>query len=84
MSKWAWIITGLGVLATAAWCVIFFLVSPFYVLPGGIGGLALDALVYGWPFHISAIIAWKLPMEVKAKCFKCKWSELYQLDSPKL
>ncbi len=80
----AWLIAAAGVLATALWVVLFFTFSKFYLTPRGAGGLLLCAIVYGWPFYVSALIAWKLPLEVSSKCFKCHEKKLYKIGTPKM
>lgn len=84
IGKKAWLITGAGVLATALWVVLFFTFGDFYVTPSGGGGILLCALIYGWPFYVSALAAWKLPLEVTARCFKCKDKKHYKIGTPKM
>lgn len=80
----AWTIAAAGVLATAIWVVLFFTFSDFYISPRGARGVILCALIYGWPFFVSALIAWKLPLEVSSKCFKCGEKKLYTIGIPKM
>ncbi len=80
----AWLVAAIGIVATAIWIFLFFTFSEFYVTPGGLGGIIVFALIYGWPFYLSALIVWKMPMVVIAKCFKCKNKTLYKIGLPKL
>jgi len=84
IAKFAWIIAGIGVLATIVWIFLFLTFSEIYLTPRGLRGIIICALVYGWPFYISALIIWRLPMEVTAKCFKCKWKQTYKIGTPKI
>lgn len=77
-------IVAAGVPITALWVVLFFTFSDFYITPRGAAGVILCALVYGWPFYVAALIAWKLPLEVSSHCFKCKEKKLYKIGSPKM
>ena len=84
IGKKAWMVVAAGAVATAIWLTIFFLVSPFYIAPRGLGGIVLCALVYGWPLYVAALIAWKMPLVVQARCFKCKWNHQYIIGMPKI
>ena len=84
IGKRAWSITGVGILVTAIWFGLILKQSDFYILPGRGLGLIVAALLYGWPFYLSALIAWKLPLEVPSKCFKCKTKKTYKIGNPKM
>ncbi len=74
----------LGVPLTAVWLALFFLFSPVYVQPRGAGGIVLCLIVYGWPLYLMVLLARRCAEEVRAKCFKCDWNEVYRIETPKL
>ncbi|MGC6466803.1 MAG: hypothetical protein ACON38_12355 [Akkermansiaceae bacterium] len=84
IGKRAWMVAAAGVLATGLWVFFFLSNSDYYITPGKPVGLVLCALIYGWPFYLSALAAWKLPLEVSCKCYQCKKRRLFQIENPKI
>ena len=74
----------LGIPLTGIWLALFFLLSPVYIYPRGLGGILLCLLIYGWPLYVMILLARRCPEEVRAKCFQCDWKETYRIETPKL
>lgn len=80
MQKIWWLIALLGIIFTGVWSYILITSLEKPITPNG----AISALLYGWPFYLSALVIWRLPLQVTAKCFKCKWTKTYKIETPKI
>ncbi len=75
----------IGILATAAWLIIFFKFiytkNPNQVYTGQV---ARAIILNSWPAFVVGFLASKLPQVVHRKCIKCSWKKTYQIKLPDL
>ena len=84
ISKKAILVALSGIPLTGVWVLCYLMFSPTYIVPTGLGGVLIVFLVYCWPLCVTVICAKRFPEVIRAKCYKCNWGELFQIETPKI
>lgn len=69
---------------TGLWLLCIWLFSPVYLIPLSGWALTISLFIYAWPLIPMALLARRVPGEVRLKCFKCGWLETFRIETPKL
>ena len=72
-SKRAFSMFLVAALVTGAWIAILVAWSPVFLVPKGVGGIAICAIVYLGPGLLVGVYASKLPKVRPMRCPACRW-----------
>jgi hypothetical protein len=81
LGKTAKVLFVVAAIATAIWAGIVLVWSPVFLVPRGLGGIAICVVFYMWPGLLLGGIATQLPRIRTLRCSRCGWSQTTTLRS---
>ena len=75
MSKRAAMMYVVSGVVTLVWAGVLYLWSPVFLVPRGVAGIALCAILYLGPGLLVGAYASQMPKLRTMRCGRCKWTE---------